>query len=117
MTTKNTPLKILPFRFLLAQEQMMEWIIDTFGKPQEVEGEPGEFKTYEFTDRLENFPIPFGSDQVSGELANILTVGLWNNHLVKESVLKGPPLLIKSVEFEAPYYPVWPPKKSYNPLF
>jgi hypothetical protein len=22
---------------------------DTFGKPQEVEGEPGEFKTYEFT--------------------------------------------------------------------
>jgi mono/diheme cytochrome c family protein len=89
---------------------------DTFGKPQEVEGEPGEFKTYEFTDRLENFPIPFGSDQVSGELANILTVGLWNNHLVKESGLKGPTLLIKSVEFEAPYYPVWPPK-SHTTLF
>ncbi len=89
---------------------------DTFGKPQEVEGEPGEFKTYEFTGRLENFPIPFGSDQVSGELANILTVGLWNNHLVKESSLKGPPLLIKSVEFEAPYYPVWPPK-SHTTLF
>ena len=89
---------------------------DTFGKPQEVEGEPGEFKTYEFTERLENFPIPFGSDQVSGELANILTVGLWNNHLVKESSLKGPPLLIKSVEFEAPYYPVWPPK-SHTTLF
>ena len=90
---------------------------DTFGKPQEVEGEPGEFKTYEFTDRLENFPIPFGSDQVSGELANILTVGLWNNHLVKESVLKGPPLLIKSVEFEAPLLSSLATKKSYNPLF
>ena len=38
------------------------------------------------------------------------TIGLWNNHLVKESSLKGPPLLIKSVEFEAPYFPIWPPK-------
>jgi hypothetical protein len=57
-----------------------------------------------------------GSDDVSGELANIFTVGLWNNHLVKESSLKGPPLLIKSVEFEAPYYPVWPPE-SHTSIF
>lgn len=89
---------------------------DTFGTPQEITGIAGEFKTYVFSGRLENFPIPFGSNEVSGELANILTVGLWNNHLVKESSLRGPPLLVKSVEFEAPYFPVWPPK-SHTAIF
>ena len=89
---------------------------DTFGTPQEITGEAGEFNTYVFTGRLENFPIPFGSNEVSGELANILTVGLWNNHLVKESSLRGPPLLVKSVEFEAPYFPVWPPTSLKAPV-
>jgi len=88
----------------------------TFSEPQEIKGEKGAFQVYEFTGRLENYPIPFGSDVVSGELANILTLGLWNNHLVKESSLKGPPLLIKSVEFEAPYFPVWPPE-SHTAIF
>ena len=85
-------------------------------KPIEVENSMQESKIYEFTGMLENLPIPMASNDVSGELANILTFGLWNNHLVKESSLKGPPLLIKSVEFEAPYYPVWPPK-SYTEIF
>jgi len=88
----------------------------TFGEPKEVVVSDGKYQTFEFTGRLENFPIPLGSDEVSGELANILTVGLWNNHLVKESSLKGPPLLIRSVEFEAPYYPIWPPK-SHTQIF
>jgi len=88
----------------------------TFGEPKEVAVSDGKYQTFEFTGRLENFPIPLGSDEVSGELANILTVGLWNNHLVKESSLKGPPLLIRSVEFEAPYYPIWPPK-SHTQIF
>ena len=73
-------------------------------------------QVFEFTGMLENLPVPMASDDVSGELANIVTFGLWNNHLVKESSLKGPPLLIKSVEFEAPYYPVWP-TKSYTEIF
>jgi len=89
---------------------------ETFGTSQEITAEAGTFQTFEFTGRLENFPIPFGSDEVSGELANILTVGLWNNYLVKESSLRGPPLLVKAVEFEAPYFPVWPPK-SHTAIF
>jgi uncharacterized membrane protein len=88
----------------------------TFSKSIEVTAPMGEIQKFEFTARLENLPIPLGSDDVSGELANIFTVGLWNNHLVKESSHKGPPLLIKSVEFEAPYYPNWPPE-SHTSIF
>lgn len=84
--------------------------------PIEVDVPFGESQVYEFTGRLENLPIPMGSDEVSGELANILTFGVWNNHLVKESSLNGPPLLIKSVEFEAPYFPTWPPE-SHTKIF
>ena len=88
----------------------------TLSEPTEIKNSMQESKIYEFTGMLENLPIPMASNDVSGELANILTFGLWNNHLVKESSLKGPPLLIKSVEFEAPYFPVWPPK-SYTEIF
>lgn len=77
----------------------------------------GDLKTFEFKGRLENLPIPLAGNQVSGDLANMLTVGLWNNHLVKENSLTGPPLLIKSVEFEAPYHPVWPPESHVNIFF
>ncbi|MDA9250624.1 DUF1592 domain-containing protein [Flavobacteriaceae bacterium] len=89
----------------------------TFGKSAEVTVPLGESQTFEFRGRLENFPIPLESANVSGDLANILTVGLWNNHLVKESSFKGPPLLIKSVEFEAPYHPIWPPESHTNIFF
>jgi len=85
-------------------------------KPIEVKNSMGDSQIFEFTGMLENLPVPMASNDVSGELANILTFGLWNNHLVKESSLKGPPLLVKSVEFEAPYFPVWPPK-SYTEIF
>ncbi|MDN3663841.1 DUF1592 domain-containing protein [Algibacter miyuki] len=88
----------------------------TFGDAIEVTTPMGEYQTFEFKGRLENLPIPLGSAQVSGDLANILTVGLWNNHLVKDGSFNGPPLLIKSVEFEAPYHPVWPPE-SHTKLF
>ena len=74
----------------------------TFHGPVEVIAPYGENQNFEFIGRLENLPIPQSSEAVSGDLANIFTIGLWNNHLVKESNLKGPPLLIKSVEFEAP---------------
>ena len=73
-------------------------------KPIEVKNLMGDSQIFEFTGMLENLPIPMASNDVSGELANIVTFGLWNNHLVKESSLKGPPLLVKSLEFVAPYY-------------
>ncbi|MDO7173349.1 DUF1592 domain-containing protein [Mariniflexile sp. AS56] len=88
----------------------------TFGESVEVITPAGKYQSFEFKGRLENLPIPLGSAQVSGDLANILTVGLWNNHLVKDGSFNGPPLLIKSVELEAPYHPVWPPK-SHTSIF
>ncbi|WP_242202323.1 DUF1592 domain-containing protein [Aestuariivivens insulae] len=88
-----------------------------FGESKEVTAPFGESQMFEFKGRLENLPIPLESSQVSGDLANILTLGLWNNHLVKDSRFNGPPLLIKSVEFEAPYYSVWPPESHTNIFF
>lgn len=88
----------------------------TFDVSKEVTAPLGESQHFEFKGRLENLPIPLEGSQVSGDLANIITIGLWNDHLVKESSFSGPPLLIKSVEFEAPYIPVWPPE-SHTEIF
>lgn len=88
-----------------------------FDKCVDVTAPFGETQTFEFKGRLENLPIPLAGNQVSGDLANMLTVGLWNNHLVKENNQTGPPLLIKSIAFEAPYNPVWPPESHTNIFF
>ncbi|MFT6110431.1 MAG: mono/diheme cytochrome c family protein [Planctomycetota bacterium] len=88
----------------------------TFDRPQEVSGAVGEFETYEFFGRLENLPIP---EPESGDLeilSGFLLLGLWNDHLVKDRKEPGPPLLIESIEVEAPYYPVWPPR-SHTDIF
>jgi uncharacterized membrane protein len=88
----------------------------TFDVSKEVTAPFGKTQTFEFKGRLENLPIPLAGIDVSGDHANMLTVGLWNNHLVKDNSVSGPPLLIKSIEFEAPYHPVWPPK-SHTEIF
>ena len=49
-------------------------------------------------------------------LSGVMIVGLWNNYLTKNRKDYGPPVLIESVEFEAPYYPVWPPE-SHTRIF
>ena len=46
-----------------------------------------------------------------------MVIGLWNDYLVKSKSDFGPPLLIHSVEVEAPYYPQWPPKHHTDILF
>jgi len=82
----------------------------TFDTYQNVTAPMGEWETYTFHGRLENLPIP-EIDTVETEiLANIMVLGLWNDFLVKDNSESGPPLLIKELEFEAPYYPTWPPK-------
>ncbi|ALJ03814.1 hypothetical protein APS56_01015 [Pseudalgibacter alginicilyticus] len=88
----------------------------TFGPTKEVTSDVGDFKTFEFTGRLENLPVPV-FDPVETEIfANTMIVGLWNNHLVKNKGENGPALLVKSIELEAPYHPVWPPK-SHTTIF
>ena len=88
----------------------------SFDHFQEVTNPLGEWQEYVFNGRLENLPIP-DIDTVETEiLANIMVLGLWNDYLVKDNHDSGPPLLIKEMEFEAPYYPVWPPE-SHTSIF
>lgn len=88
----------------------------TFGATKEVTSDVGDFKTFEFTGRLENLPVPVFDPIEKEKFANTMIVGLWNNHLVKNKGENGPSLLVKSMELEAPYYPVWPPE-SHTSIF
>lgn len=88
----------------------------TFASPQEVTGAVGEFQEYTFFGRLENLPIPEPESGDSEILSGFLLLGLWNDHLVKDRKEPGPPLLIESIEVEAPYHPVWPPR-SHTDIF
>jgi len=67
-------------------------------------------KQYIFKGRLEDLPIPVIDTLETEILANIMGMGVWNDYLVKDNRDSGPPLLVHEIEFEAPYYPVWPPK-------
>ncbi|MCA8949647.1 MAG: DUF1592 domain-containing protein [Planctomycetes bacterium] len=88
----------------------------TFGEPQQVRAPLGEPATYEFFGRLENLPIPAPESGDTEILSGFLLLGLWNDHLVKSPRETGPPLLVQSIEFEAPYLPVWPPR-SHSAIF
>jgi len=81
----------------------------SFDAPRTVEAPLGAIATYEFHGRLENLPIPEPDTGDREELSGIMVLGVWNDHLVKQSDEPGPPLLIESLEFEAPYFSVWPP--------
>ena len=80
-----------------------------FDAPRTVDAPLGAAATYEFHGRLENLPIPEPDTGDKEELSGIMVLGVWNDHLVKRSDDPGPPLLIESLEFEAPYYAEWPP--------
>lgn len=88
----------------------------TFGKSQDVHAELGKAETYEFFGRLENLPIPAPESGDNEILSGFLLLGVWNDHLVKSAKETGPPLLIESIEFEAPYLPQWPPQ-SHSDIF
>ncbi|MEE2940690.1 MAG: DUF1592 domain-containing protein [Planctomycetota bacterium] len=88
----------------------------TFGDAVEVTAPRGEPETHTFVARLENLPVPepeSGDDEI---LSGFLLLGLWNDHLVKDKSQTGPPLLVESIEVEAPFHPVWPPA-SYTEVF
>ncbi|MEQ8555728.1 MAG: DUF1592 domain-containing protein [Cyclobacteriaceae bacterium] len=88
----------------------------TFGEIQTVPSAPGEFEEFIFRERLENLPIPEIDLNDTEILSNIMILGLWNNYLIKDNRNSGPPLMIHSIEFEAPYYEEWP-SKSYKNIF
>ena len=88
----------------------------TFDSSKRVEGPIGEAQTIEFMGRLENLPLPYFDTASKDKLGNITIVGLWNDYLVKSRKTSGPPVLVKSIEIEAPYVPNWPPK-SHQQIF
>ena len=88
----------------------------TFDAPRTVATGLGAPQVYEFHGRLENLPIPEPASGAEDELSGICVVGIWNDHLVTRRDQPGPPLLIQSIEFEAPYHPVWPPE-SHRRIF
>ncbi|GGZ29027.1 hypothetical protein GCM10007049_22670 [Echinicola pacifica] len=81
----------------------------TFDSFRNVTNEKSKWEDYIFKGRLEDLPIPVIDTVETEILANIMILGLWNDYLVKDNEDSGPPLLIHELEFEAPYYPVWPP--------
>ncbi|GGF49386.1 hypothetical protein GCM10011339_42500 [Echinicola rosea] len=88
----------------------------TFDTYRNVSNETGKWQDFTFKGRLENLPIPVIDTVETEILANIMILGLWNDYLVKDNEDSGPPLLIKELEFEAPYYPQWPPA-SHEAIF
>lgn len=89
----------------------------TFGESTPVLAASGDAAAYEFNDYIENLPVPTYDQAEKNPLSNIMIVGMWNDHLVKSRKDQGPPLRIESIEFEAPYHPVWPPKSHTAILF
>lgn len=89
----------------------------TFGKPVAVTASPDSPAVYEFHDYLENLPVPVMDLSEEGPLSNIQIIGVWNDHLVKKKRDRGPPLLVHSIEYVAPHYPVWPPPSHTAILF
>ena len=78
-----------------------------FGRPQ----------TYEFSSRLEDLPIPEPESGDNEILSGILLLGVFNDHLVKQAADSGPPLMVHSIELEAPFHEVWPPLSHRAILF
>ena len=81
----------------------------TFGDAQEVRAPLGSAETYTFIGRLENLPIPEPESGDTEVLSGFMLLGVWNDHLVKSAADTGPPLLVESMEFEAPLVTQWPP--------
>ena len=89
----------------------------TFDSSKQVLGDVGEVQSIEFIGRLENLPLPYFDTAGKDKLGNITIVGLWNDYLVKSRKSSGPPVVVKSIEVEAPYIPDWPPKTHQQIFF
>lgn len=72
--------------------------------------------TFEFHGYLEDLPIPILDLSEKTDLSNIMIVGVWNDRLAKNPADRGVPVVVKSIEFEGPYYPTWPPQ-SHTEIF
>lgn len=74
------------------------------GNPQTVTGD--EFSTFVFEGAIRNFPSPDVEKDNVNYLAGIREIGVRSEYTDGRDI---PRLLIRSVEFEGPYYDAWPP--------
>lgn len=72
-----------------------------------------EFKSYDFVGSINDFPSPVLNKANANYLAGIREIGLRHDYVTEIDV---PRLIIKSVEFEGPYYESWP-TKSHQSIF
>lgn len=79
------------------------------GTPQTVAGE--EFSTFVFEGAIRNFPSPDVEKDNVNYLAGIREIGVRSEYTDGRDI---PRLLIRSVEFEGPYYDAWPPATHTN---
>ncbi|WDE97775.1 DUF1592 domain-containing protein [Lentisphaera profundi] len=85
--------------------------LNEIGPSQEVDSY--EFKKYEFTGSINDFPSPVLNKANANYLAGVREIGLRHDYVTEIDV---PRLLVKSVEFEGPYYESWP-TKSHKTVF
>ena len=86
------------------------------GESIEVKAPFGKSEIYTFQGRMENIPTPLIVEGDNDKLGGILVLGVWNDYMVKRRRFSGPPLLVKSIEFEGPFIPEWP-TASYKSIF
>ncbi|MFL2869214.1 MAG: DUF1592 domain-containing protein [Pirellulaceae bacterium] len=80
-----------------------------FDRVQPITTAHNEFLTYEFIGRLENLPTPQVDLNEMSDLANIMVLTVWNGDFIKDRSKSGSRVIVESMEFEAPYFPEWPP--------
>lgn len=79
------------------------------GEPQTVSSE--ELAEYQFEGAIRNFPSPDVEKENENYLAGIREIGVRSEYTDGRDM---PRLLIRSVEFEGPYYDSWPPASHRN---
>jgi len=79
------------------------------GPPQTVTGE--KLGKYVFAGTFENFPRPIVEKDNVNYLAGVHEIGVRSEYTDGRDM---PRLVIRSVEFEGPYYQTWPPKSHTN---
>lgn len=79
------------------------------GQPQEVTS--NDFKTYRFEGAIRNFPSPDVEKDNVNYLAGIREIGVRSEYTDGRDM---PRLLVRSVEFEGPFYESWPPQAHRN---
>ena len=88
-----------------------------FAGLQEMTEPFGKFKTFQFVGRLENVPTPQLDLNELTSLSNIMVLTVWNGDFVKNGKQAGSRIVVREMEFEAPYYPQWPPPSHRRVFF